>query len=96
METQEISIGSLTQINVTMDESAISLEEVVVVGYGTQKKATLTGAISAVKGTDIVTTKNENAQNMLAGKISGVRVTQKHPNQVHLTTILIFVLWVLR
>jgi len=77
MEPQEITIGTLTQIDVTMTESAISLEEVVVVGYGTQKKATLTGAISAVKGTDIVTTKNENAQNMLAGKISGVRVTQK-------------------
>ncbi len=77
MEPQEITIGTLTQIDVTMAESAISLEEVVVVGYGTQKKATLTGAISAVKGTDIVTTKNENAQNMLAGKISGVRVTQK-------------------
>ena len=77
MEPQEITIGTLTQINVTMVESAIGLEEVVVVGYGTQKKATLTGAISAIKGTDIVTTKNENAQNMLAGKISGVRVTQK-------------------
>jgi len=77
MEPQEINIGTLTQINVTMVESAISLEEVVVVGYGTQKKATLTGAISAIKGVDIVTTLNENVQNTLAGKISGVRVTQK-------------------
>jgi TonB-linked SusC/RagA family outer membrane protein len=53
------------------------LEEVVVVGYGVQAKATLTGAVSAIKGSDVITTKNENVQNMLTGKISGVRVTQK-------------------
>jgi len=60
-----------------LQEESIGIEEVVAVGYGTQKKATLTGAVSAIKGADIVTTKNENAQNMLTGKISGVRVTQK-------------------
>ncbi|MBN1925270.1 MAG: TonB-dependent receptor, partial [Prolixibacteraceae bacterium] len=77
MRTQEIPVAKQTNINITMEEDAIGIEEVVAVGYGYQKKATLTGAVSAVKGDDIVTTKNENAQNMLAGKISGVRVTQK-------------------
>jgi len=48
LESQEITIGTLTQINVTMAESAIGLEEVVVVGYGTQKKVNLSGAIDAV------------------------------------------------
>src|SRR5450759_292959 len=48
MEPQEIIIGRLTQINVKMVESAIGLEEVVVVGYGTQKKVNLTGAIATV------------------------------------------------
>jgi len=77
MGTQEITIANKSTINVVLQEESFGLEEVVAVGYGTQKKATLTGAVSAIKGNDIVTTKNENAQNMLAGKISGVRVTQK-------------------
>ena len=77
MKSQEITIGTKTTINVSMQEESIGIEEVVAVGYGVQKKATLTGAVSSIKGADIVTTKNENVQNMLAGKISGVRVTQK-------------------
>jgi len=77
MRLQEIAVEGNSVINVTMQEETIGIEEVVAVGYGTQRKATLTGAVSAVKGEDIITTKNENAQNMLAGKISGVRVTQK-------------------
>ncbi|WP_339741191.1 SusC/RagA family TonB-linked outer membrane protein, partial [uncultured Sunxiuqinia sp.] len=77
MRSLEIPVANQNNINITMEEDAIGIEEVVAVGYGTQKKATLTGAVSAVKGDDIVATKNENAQNMLTGKISGVRVTQK-------------------
>lgn len=77
MKSQEITVGNKAVINVSMQEESVGLEEVVAVGYGVQKKVTLTGAISAVKGADIVTTKNENAQNLLTGKISGVRVTQK-------------------
>lgn len=77
MKTQEVPIGNNTTINVTLTEESVDLEEVVAVGYGVQKKATLSGAVSAVKGKEIITTKNENVQNMLAGKIAGVRVTQK-------------------
>lgn len=77
MRLQEIVVGNKTTINVTLEEETIGIEEVVAVGYGTQRKATLTGAVSAIKGEDVVSTKNENAQNMVAGKISGVRVTQK-------------------
>lgn len=61
---------------VRMQEVTESLNEVVVVGYGTQKKGSLTGAISAISAEDIVTTKNENVQNMLTGKIAGVRIVQ--------------------
>ena len=53
------------------------LDEVVVVGYGTQKKVTLTGAVASIKEAELISTKNENTQNMLTGKISGVRVMQK-------------------
>ena len=53
------------------------LDELVVVGYGSQKKATLTGAVSAIKGEELTATKNQNAQNMLTGKVAGVRVVQQ-------------------
>lgn len=63
-------------ISLTLEESYSTLDEVVVVGYGTQKKETLTGAVSAVTHDEIVTTKNENVANMLTGKIAGLRVVQ--------------------
>ena len=66
-----------TVLKVTLQEDSKTLEEVVVVGYGTQKKATLTGAVSAVNNKEIAVTKNENVVNMLSGKIPGVRITQK-------------------
>lgn len=77
MKTLKIPVSSRTQINVTMEEGTIGIEEVVAVGYGTQRKATLTGAIASVKSDEIMATKNQNVQNMLTGKISGVRVVQK-------------------
>ncbi len=46
MKTQEIQVAGQTNINVTMEEDAIGIEEVVAVGYGTQKKVNLTGAVS--------------------------------------------------
>jgi TonB-linked SusC/RagA family outer membrane protein len=62
---------------IVMQEDNKVLDEVVVVGYGTQKKVTLTGAISAIGNKEITTTKNENIENMLTGKIPGVRIWQK-------------------
>lgn len=64
-------------LKVTLKEDSQALEEVVVVGYGTQKKATLTGAVSAVTSKEISVTKNENVVNMLSGKIPGVRISQR-------------------
>ena len=66
-----------TNLKVTLKEDSQTLEEVVVVGYGTQKKATLTGAVSAINNKEIVVTKNENVVNMLSGKVPGVRISQK-------------------
>lgn len=68
--------ASAKQMNVVLESDANFLEETVVVGYGTQKRATLTGAVSTVSNKDITTTKNENVVNMLSGKIPGVRITQ--------------------
>ena len=73
----EEKVNGRTQINVSMKSNDITLSDVVVVGYGVQKKVSLTGAIAGVRSTDLLKTKNENPQNMLTGKISGVRVWQK-------------------
>lgn len=75
--TAEIALNGKTHVSVKLAEDRKILDEVVVVGYGSQKKVTLTGAVSAIKSDELLTTKNENAQNMLTGKVSGVRVVQK-------------------
>lgn len=67
---------SVSGLKIVLQEDALMLEETVVVGYGVQKKATLTGAVSAVRNSDIITTKNEDVSNMLAGKVPGLRVKQ--------------------
>ena len=76
MEAQEIIIGTLTQINVTMVESAIGLEEVVVVGYGTQKKVDLTGSVASVGSVDIVKRPAHSVGNLLQGKVTGLQIIQ--------------------
>ncbi len=75
-ETLKIQVNNRRTIDVEMVPSTEDLGEVVVVGYGTQKKVTLTGAVSAIKNDEIITTKNENVQNMLTGKVAGLRVVQ--------------------
>jgi len=74
---QEIKVGDNNVINVTLSENAQAIEEVVVVGYGTQKKATLIGSVSQVKGDDIVKTGtvgsvSQAIQGMMPGVISVV------------------------
>jgi len=73
---QEIPVGGQNSIKVSLASNATNVNEVVVVGYGTQKKATVTGSIASVTNKEIVTTKNENVLNMLTGKVAGVRIVQ--------------------
>ncbi|WP_312791561.1 TonB-dependent receptor [Sphingobacterium sp.] len=73
----EMIVGQQRLMDVLLNEDNTDLEEVVVVGYGTQKKASLTGAISSVNNKEITVTKNENVVNMLAGKMPGVRISQQ-------------------
>lgn len=70
-------VNGRTVINVQMMPDNVLLGDVVVVGYGIQKKVTLSGAVAGVKGEEMMKTKNENPQNMLTGRIAGVRVWQK-------------------
>lgn len=75
--TQEIPVSSQSVIDVALASDVQQLGEVVIVGYGTQQKVTLTGAVSNIKGEEFRQTKNENPQNMLTGRIAGVRVWQR-------------------
>jgi TonB-linked SusC/RagA family outer membrane protein len=74
MQSQEISIGTSTLINVTMAETVTGLEEVVVVGYGVQKKANVVGAVSSVKLRDISTRPYANLTNVLQGSVPGLNI----------------------
>jgi len=71
-ELQEVEVGSQTNINVTLIADAIGLEEVVAIGYGTQKKETVTGSVSAVKGEQLAKSVVANAANSLAGQLPGL------------------------
>lgn len=75
--TQEIPVAAQSVIDVVLATDVHQLNEVVVVGYGTQEKVTLTGAVANIKGDELRQTKNENPQNMITGRIAGVRVWQK-------------------
>ena len=74
MSPQEITVGSQTKIDVTMEENAQELDEVVVVGYGTVKKRDLTGAVSQLKPSDQDAAKVTSIDNLLQGKIAGLSV----------------------
>ncbi|TFB28496.1 TonB-dependent receptor [Pedobacter alluvionis] len=75
--SQEQTVGDRTTINVQLGSDTKTLNELVVVGYGTQKKATLTGSISQVKGADLVKSPQPNLSNSLAGRFSGVIVNNR-------------------
>jgi len=75
-KTQEVEVGNKTNFNIDLAVSNSQLDEVVVVGYGSQKKATLTGAISTIKGTDIVKSPATNVSNSLVGRVPGLTALQ--------------------
>ena len=73
--TQEIVVGTQNAIDVTLVEDADQLEEVVVVGYGTQRKQDLTGAISVVKTDEMAQQPSGQITSQLQGRVSGVTIT---------------------
>ena len=77
LKDKEEKVNGRTTINIIMETDSKMIDEVVVIGYGTQRRGSVTGAVSAVKGQDMIKTKNENPQNMLTGRIPGLRVWQK-------------------
>lgn len=74
MKRQDVVVGNKTAINITLEEDAIGIEEVVAVGYATQRKADLTGAVSVVKMDEIRTSPNANVMQTLQGHLPGVKI----------------------
>lgn len=75
-QSQDVRVSEGTSIRIILKEDAQTLNEVVVVGYGTQKKLNLTGAVSAVSGKEMIKRPVVNAATMLQGQIPGLRVVQ--------------------
>lgn len=75
-QSQEVTVGNRSQINLALTEEESLLDEVVVVGYGEQKKLNLTGAVETIKFEDAVNQPVTNSAQLMYGKFSGVQLTQ--------------------
>jgi len=77
MTSQEIAVSGRTAINVTLEEDAIGLEEVVAVGYGVQRKSDVTGAVGTVKSDELLKRPITRFEQALQGTTPGVQVVSK-------------------
>ena len=73
-QTQEVAVSGRTTINVTLAEDAELLDEVVVIGYGVQKKSDLSGAVASVRSDALKNVATTDAAAALQGKVSGINV----------------------
>ncbi len=84
---QTVEFGNNTEVNVTLLEDIMGLEEVVVVGYGTVKKEDLTGAVAVIDADEIQSMNVDNVSQALSGKTPGVTVTSNSGSPGKLPTI---------
>ncbi|MEA3478790.1 MAG: SusC/RagA family TonB-linked outer membrane protein, partial [Bacteroidota bacterium] len=77
---QNVTVGNQTSINVILIEDIMALDEIVVIGYGTQKKKELTSAIANVKSEDFVKGNVNNPAQLLQGKVAGLSITRAGGN----------------
>ncbi|TKG89649.1 TonB-dependent receptor [Puteibacter caeruleilacunae] len=78
MKDQEIKVGEQAQINIVLEENTIGLNEVIAVGFATQKKVNLTGSVGTVKSEALESRPVANATQMLQGLVSGLNITQSN------------------
>lgn len=72
--SKEVLLNGQTSVTIVLEESAAGLEEVVVVGYGTQKKETVTGSVATVQSEDVTVTPSPNLQQNLQGRLPGLNL----------------------
>ncbi|MCS3313475.1 carboxypeptidase-like regulatory domain-containing protein [Bacteroides sp. BFG-637] len=74
--TQEIKIAGKHVINIIMKDDVASLDEIVVVGYGTQKRASITGAVSTVSDKEILRAPTMSISNVIGSRVAGISAVQ--------------------
>ena len=74
--TENITVNNQARVNVVLKLNDASLGEVVVIGYGSQKRENLTGAVSSIKGQALTQVPTSNLSNVLSGRLAGVFVAQ--------------------
>ena len=74
-KTKEVPIANQTSHDIVLEEELIGLEEVVAIGYGTQKKADVTSAVASVKSEDFVKGAVKDAAQLIQGKVAGLTIT---------------------
>lgn len=89
LETQEIQVGNRTTIDVILNEEASLLEEVIVVGYGTEKRSKISGAVAVLNADEISETPILRPEQALQGRISGVQVAQNSGSPGSALTVLV-------
>ena len=75
-KTQEIPINGKTTINVSLEEESIGLQEVVAIGYGSQKKKVITGSVAGLKEADLIKGVQSDPLGMIQGKVAGLNVSK--------------------
>ncbi len=73
---QFVQVGTNKELTIVMQEDNALLDEVMVVGYGTQKKSTLTGSVSQIKGDQLLATPSTNVSSLLGGRVAGIQSVQ--------------------
>ncbi len=76
MKTKEVTVGTNTSINITLEDETIGIEEVVAIGYGTAKKRDVTGAVGSVRAEAIVRSNPVQPAKALQGQLAGVNVNK--------------------
>ena len=76
--TQEVVVGNQTSFNLSLVGDVQTLSEVVVVGYGEQKKETMTGSVSNIKGEEVTKSPTVNVTTSLAGRLPGLIINQRN------------------
>lgn len=86
---QEIVVGSERNLNIILKEDSQILDEIVVVGYGTQRKEELTSAVASVKADKFVQASSVDAASLIRGKVAGLTVVQADGNPLSTSQIML-------
>ncbi|WP_455663454.1 SusC/RagA family TonB-linked outer membrane protein [Phocaeicola sp.] len=85
--TQEVMVNGNTSVNITLKEDNLALDEVVVIGYGTQRKGDVTSAVGSVKSDDFIKGAVKDAGQLIQGKVAGLIVTNPSGDPTSTTSI---------